>query len=845
MIHFALSTNGAGHTFEFRKSLVTTIRPRLVLKDGFPSEEEELMKHIAIRTFLSHSKSSTERRLLIMMLPTLDLEATDPIEIRVPNLADIDDPDAYLDALAESFAAGLLSRGIRMWNRSKWNTWSEATCDIGLGLTYNDLYRDAFEPYCAALGKKLTTASARVGGAEALADANADDGADGSDPGEAEPASADAGHNDPAASSKHERAMSHAGKANEFLQHVAPSARASSIALRNVLSSLQRFLGQQSYLTSIEYERTQTALAAKYCADFPGDEHFGKPTREFAIQVLAKGTLEEHATTRLRALLFDSRLWRLVPKRDMTNRFKALTNISINKAGSGMEKHFHFRHSRPPFDNFLLIDQPELAEAVRRRRWCLKDLWSRTFHGNNADLSSLTTRARLICHAKRATPNIIPKECHNAHIRKIVQTRIQTKAFDAPQLAAQLCGQFFRSEHIKSPSFMTKDGDLEAIHKEEPAVVEDDASAEDDKPEAGGSGGPYRAFLRLKRMMSGSESSRLYREFRRDRPEDFADLQQQGKEATERARNGESAFGGSMKELSRQNANRVALAHLQRFIGLEDTERMDAMLTDVLSSDVDVDAGVKALRRVERMASERKRTQDAEGTALVKEYTDRKTPSDVGKFLGDLIFPFNAHLAAALQSSPPPMVGAVSLKLNNNMAANTASAMQQYVQECTQNQTNVGVESERLWGRLTAIVEDFDEDDDTLDNADKNDDDDKCYKAGHCIRHSQAGKQLYTIRNGFLRIMKLGYPSRVVDRKCILAEGRVIARVSRALKRKAGEDVDLAALMEEDWSPLYVSVPDMSFSPYAPMFTEYFEADDHDRECANAADDELALKAFW
>ena len=527
MIHFALATSGAGHTYEFQKSCAKVIRPRLRLLDGFPSDEDELTKHIAVRTFLSSAKSQTERRLLIMMLPTVDIEATGPIEIRVPFLDSIDDQEHYLDELSESMAAALVSRGLRMWNRSKWNTWAEATCDIGLGLTYNNIYRDAFAPYCETLGKKLSASSARTSFAEALDDANANDDADQDDNVEDAPEGAAVEIDAPAENQKYAKAMSHADKANEFLQHVVPSARASCIALRNVLSSLQRFLGKQAYYTSTEYEKHQQARAAKICQTFSGDEHFGKPTREYAVQVMARGTMEEHAMSRLRALLFDSRLWRLVPKADMTNRFKAMVNISTNKAGSGMEKHFNFRHARPPFDNFLLIDQPELAESIRGRRWCLKDLWTRNFHGKNEDLTSIRTRARLICHARRITPNIIPKECHNAHIRKVVQSRIQTRSFDAPQLAAQLCGQFFRSEYLKSDSFMTRYGDLKGDNvTEEPAPL--DGKATDGEHEAGSSGGPYRAFLRYKRLKSNTEPSRLYRQFQRDQPDEFAELQRHG-----------------------------------------------------------------------------------------------------------------------------------------------------------------------------------------------------------------------------------------------------------------------------------------------------------------------------
>ena len=387
---------------------------------------------------------------------------------------------------------------------------------------------------------------------------------------------------------------------------------------------------------------------------------------------------------------------------------------------------------------------------------------------------------------------------------------------------------------------MTRYGDLKGDNvTEEPAPL--DGKATDGEHEAGSSGGPYRAFLRYKKLKSNTESSRLYRQFQRDQPDEFAELQRQGQEATERARNGESAFGGSMQQLSVTNSKRVALAHLQRFQALEDDERTDAIICDLLSSGVAVDVGVKTLRRIERMVSDGKRSQEAEEAALVKEHIERNTPSEVGSFLDDLAYPMNAHLAAALQSSPPPMLGAVCLRVNNNIAANAATALHTYVKEAKQNQTNVGIECERLWERITAIVDDCDEDDDV--GADENKHDLRCYLAGHCITHTAAGRELYKIRNKFFRILKLAYPSRIVDRRSVLEGGRVIARISLSMKATPGEDVDMDALMDLDLSTVYASIPDLSFSPYAPMFTAYCEADAHDREAANAADDELALKA--
>ena len=156
----------------------------------------------------------------------------------------------------------------------------------------------------------------------------------------------------------------------------------------------------------------------------------------------------------------------------------------------------------------------------------------------------------------------------------------------------------------------------------------------------------------------------------------------------------------------------MALAHLQRFQALEDDERTDAIICDLLSSGVAVDVGVKTLRRIERMVSDGKRSQEAEEAALVKEHMERNTPSEAVAF----------------------------------------------------------------W---TSVLE----------------------------------------------------------------GGRVIARISLSMKATPGEDVDMDALMDLDLSTVYASIPDLSFSPYAPMFTTYCEADAHDREAANAADDELALKA--
>eukprot|EP00959_Pyramimonas_sp_CCMP1952_P395182 8280090-Pyramimonas_sp.AAC.1 len=88
------------------------------------------------------------------------------------------------------------------------------------------------------------------------------------------------------------------------------------VVLRMVYAVTGRVEKGNLYIASDKYERQQQAAAAKRIQD--GVARPGELLRDYAALVRARGAIEGKAFRQLRTLMFDTRVWCLVPSAEVT-----------------------------------------------------------------------------------------------------------------------------------------------------------------------------------------------------------------------------------------------------------------------------------------------------------------------------------------------------------------------------------------------------------------------------------------------------------------------------------------------------------------------------------------------
>eukprot|EP00959_Pyramimonas_sp_CCMP1952_P450970 9441911-Pyramimonas_sp.AAC.1 len=81
----------------------------------------------------------------------------------------------------------------------------------------------------------------------------------------------------------------------------------------------------------------------------------------------------------MKLLLYDHRLWSILPPDQITNGLRVRAFRSICKSAAVTEKLSAKPHTMAPWSLFLVLDQPDLAETVMGAPECMLDAWIRQF----------------------------------------------------------------------------------------------------------------------------------------------------------------------------------------------------------------------------------------------------------------------------------------------------------------------------------------------------------------------------------------------------------------------------------------------------------------------------------
>jgi hypothetical protein len=817
MCHIALAMGTAGDLVEFQQCIKDVVRPMIRFRVGVASPEDLIYKHACIRSFFSGKSNAIQRRIMLTLLP--DGNWTDPewIDIWLSSL-DEHDLGELLENICDAIAQALAPSTPETVNRQKWSGVQTPICQIGMLLLFHLILVPVFELFAGRNEKnKVATGDADsapsldsggghhaivlVGGADDMRLMPAQDG--------------------PAASGVlsvsdfHVAKMGHVKGAAAFLARDKPSAHTATILLRNVCSPLQELLGDQAALSSEKWDNQQRAKAARAVAH--GTPHGQRLTRDFRILIAAEGILENKCMNKF-----------LILPSALTNRTRAYAFIMLNRSGALLEKLIARRHRLPPYNNFLLLAQPELADDLQAQRHCMKDPWTKALHDKYPDLSSPEVFAVLLLHALLAYMNIVPQENFNAYIRRLIKSRPQTQQIDTEQLGASIVASRFR----KMRDAAGREFQSEFLTR---ATDDADMSVPAEKKKTTHSGGAWKAYMRKCKSNQTHDVAQAYNAIKAADGDEMRQLELEGSEATERAHRGELAFGLKTRKVLELNSARVAATHLAR-LQLQDRADTAQVFWEEVISNIDCPTtAIKTARMLERQESKRRSDAVKADRSALEAHASTETTSQIGQLCTAL--PAFARMGGVLRAESV-LAGVRVLRVGPEFSAERATLV--YQKLCDDGkESNLGFGIDKFWAYLHRMIRDTPDTEAATDRLPESPS--LCWLAGQCIC-SVAGRQLYQVRNRFLRLLKEEFPkSDSVSHNLLVSSQVVIRMTSVPDVEDEDEQLDLAELwgLEARWN----HVSDICLSPYEPTLAMLYVVDGDELALANASGNELALKA--
>jgi hypothetical protein len=330
MIRFAKCFAMAGEMADLRMALfeVAWTRSKNGFRVGSPSEEAQLYRHQCARWYIT-GKGHWVRQVTLELLPVGDWRDRTNVQIWLPTLEGVD-LDATRVAVCNRLVRGLVPHRFRMHDRQTWHGQEEAISDIAIIDCCHGLLEPMFTVYAVKRVAKGVLSNTRL---LDLAKQACDGGDDGRAAGMLldEIVEKEGGESAAVASGDGEfqrRMAIDIQMARNWLATRQPRPSTQMNLLRTSITALQYLLRQLRWVGSKDWEREQTARAARGQPLRPGSQL----TRDFRVLVAARGDLENDCQRRLWAAMSLDALWAIIDSHDTTVRTRSLAFVMIPKA---------------------------------------------------------------------------------------------------------------------------------------------------------------------------------------------------------------------------------------------------------------------------------------------------------------------------------------------------------------------------------------------------------------------------------------------------------------------------------------------------------------------------------
>lgn len=833
MLHLALSLSTAGVMAEFRDCLRVVVRDRIVVRVGAPSEEAVAFRKLALRAFIPGGGNATLRHSLLHFLPNGDWRDHKRVVVFSPPGA-AEDRGETAARVANSLVAALAHRRFRIYARSKWTGAEEAICDLGIVHFCHGLLAPTFALWCSRLSRRRSQALAAH--LRASHDGGADSGDEAAVPAHAAASVHDAsgvsallahdgepdlGPDGVEAMSYAEKHAIHRREALCWLGSVEISVGGQLVIIRNLIAPLQQQMRRQLQMSSVAWEVAQQSAAA---AATPRE---GELRRDFRILVAARGTLEHSTQQRIQTLMFNEKIWHLMPESDFTNIARASAFVALSRAGALLESLVSRVHRTYPYKLFLVLEQPSLATAIASDKRCLMDPWSLSFV-ESEDLGSELARMKLLLHATLAQTDISRVEVGHSSIRRNIKSRVQTQQTDMKFVSSLWMGKHFRHE---SDSALSAAAGVACPSQQGQEAAAAAAIAPKAAQQRRRGGGPWRAFVREQRSNDLKRVGRLYNAL----PED-SEVKRRcvevGREATrmQRERVGTS-FGPSSRQAVRLNEKRLNEARLARVQAQTAQHDVQTLVEESVALGRNLPATLRLARQLDRCKAGAARAASREHLDVVRRFAAEHTGAVVETAIR--CAPRLAPIKHCLRALPCGLDACLLQVAPHTVCHDTEVLMQCLSQLPSKASLLPSLDAQ--WGHLHRLLEG------EVAPLRTESPISPCHKAGVCLC-SEAGRELFRFRNAFLKHMKPTFVRQEGQKRRLLQDGRIVIKLLPAPKHDP-DNADLSLM----WGlvPQYWHVSAMSFSPYEPTLQEMTECDTTDLDDARPIEGEIALKVVF
>ena len=294
-------------------------------------------------------------------------------------------------------------------------------------------------------------------------------------------------------------------------------------------------------------------------------------------------------------------------------------------------------------------------------------------------------------------------EVGHSQIRRFVKLKVQTHVVHLEGLSTQWVGQHFR--HFVDGSSRPR---AQASGSDDPAAEEVPPVGQRDRQSPAGSGGAWRASVRMQASNDLRAVGEAYRELG-PVGDSMRPLREEGRDASLRAREGqlgsdETSFGPKRRKFRWGLERRLANARVADAIADDDSTRCEAvaqLLEDAVVGDQPLAEVVKAARRLDKALLREEREQYNADRAAIATWIAEQAPRFLQAASGTLgVEPNSAALRCCTARASG--LGVPTLATRHGAAATEAAMLVEQLDK--QKACNLGPALDRRWARLHRLL---------------------------------------------------------------------------------------------------------------------------------------------
>lgn len=450
MISCGLSLRQGSSMTRFRKCLREEIASRFEVKAGVASRSAQSYKQHLLRLFVSHGTKVAVRQLLLVLCPNGDWRSP-KVQFLVPHgqLGKVD-KDAALEHVTTGLTIALAACQPDLYPRHRWTGADLAVDSLGILEGCHNLLSTTFRRFAASY-EGVSRAARIMGVPQGLAAQVPGQSADRPAIADAQSSQAEAPEQNAGADMADQLPDDDTARATEdgcdwsAINAVRRKAAsfwlakkpwAKLVLLRTAMEPLRQLLARHFHTASEEWDLEQLKCVLDARAE--GKEGWGM--RDFRLRLAASCADEQKFFEQLQVAFQHADMWSVLPHDALNFEFRALTFKVLSRMGCCVHELLRHPHEQLPYQLFLLLWEPDLAESLLAKPACLWDAWSSKMRSEHPSLIGEDFMAKLGLIALMHWKDISRIEAKHASVRRLLfLASTHTHALSLEELSGQWC----------------------------------------------------------------------------------------------------------------------------------------------------------------------------------------------------------------------------------------------------------------------------------------------------------------------------------------------------------------------------------------------------------------------